>query len=93
MDDYKLYTEWVDDDGDFETGKNLLKPLGKAKDKETLDLSGKQIGILNSFIGFTVFVSQVRHKCFICQGRWASYYRRRNYSRYRIAETWSSYKA
>ena len=31
MEDYKLYTEWVDDDGDFGTGNNLLKPLGRAK--------------------------------------------------------------
>ena len=27
--EYKLYTEWVDDNGDFDTGTNLLKPLNE----------------------------------------------------------------
>ena len=27
MSDFMLYTEWVDDNGAFKTGQNLLKPL------------------------------------------------------------------
>ena len=27
MSEFMLYTEWVDDNGAFKTGQNLLKPL------------------------------------------------------------------
>ena len=47
MSDFMLYTEWVDDNGDFKTGQNLLKPLDVnfmyAKDDGLMTIAGKAI--------------------------------------------------